>query len=239
MYAWPTALPVVTNREDLTLTLALFDDDLGQPINIAGVQLANSALPFTSTAWTVIDGSIVTTSATSITIPTYPFSNQLSALALTVGLGLNILPGDFVTIQDTLTGQNKMFGYVTSYTSTSGALIVQIGSTFEFEIRRRLQNLNNSDYVEWYDFGGPDNSSPLLSAQLGNGITFLDVGFIQIQIPASLMQQLHSGTHIAALTMTDSINTRQVFVAELPIIFGGTQTKPQALTTPPSWAAQF
>ena len=54
--------------------------------------------PFTSAAWTVTDGGILTPSATSITIPVYPIGNQLSALALTVGIGLGILPGDPVTI---------------------------------------------------------------------------------------------------------------------------------------------
>lgn len=239
MYAWPVTLPLVTNREDLQFTLSLFDDDLGTPINLAGIVTANPGQAFTSNAWTVIDGQIATASVTQITIPAYPFGNALSALAITVGVGLAIAPGDPVMIADTLTGQNQMLGYVTSYASATGALVAQIGCTFEFEVRRHEQHDFDGDYVTWWDFGTPNTDQSLLSAQLGNGISFIDVGFVQVNLPASIFQQLRAGTHIAAMTLTDSVNTRQIFVAELPVIYGATNPGPAALTTPASWAAKF
>jgi hypothetical protein len=239
MYIDDVSFQPVTNREDFYRTVQLVDDDFGTEINISGVSTPNPGIPFTSSAWTVTDGAVITPSATRITIPAYPFGNQLSALALTVGTNLGILPGDPVTIVDSATGLNQMTGYVTSYAPATGALVAQIGVTFEFEIRRGTPNQLDQDYVAWYDFGTPNSEQPLISAQLGNGITFIDLGTILIMIPAAIMQQLHRHTYTAALTMTDSINTRQVFVGELPVLYGGTNTVPTNITTPPSWAAEF
>src|ERR1700730_16646254 len=129
MYVNRAFLPQVTNREDFLQTIALFDDDTGQPIKLDGCTTLNAA-PFTGAAWTVTDGNIVTASATSFTIPVFPIGNQLSALAITVAPGLAIKQGDPVTIKDTATGLNSVTGYVTSYNATTGALIAQIGVTF-------------------------------------------------------------------------------------------------------------
>src|SRR5258708_2287002 len=118
MYLARTLLPQFSNREDFLLTSALFDDDTGQPIKIDGCTTANGQA-FTASAWTVTDGVIVTTSATQITIPAFPIGNQVTALALTVGTALGILPGDAVTIKDPATGLNKMVGFVTAYTSSN------------------------------------------------------------------------------------------------------------------------
>jgi hypothetical protein len=135
MYANPVLLPQFSNREDLLLTISIFDDDTGQPVDLAGVKLA---LPqnFTAAAWTVTDGAIITTSATQITIPYFPQGSQLSALSLIVGVGLAIAAGDPITIKDTATGLNSMTGFVISYAGNTGALVVQIGKTFQFEIRK-------------------------------------------------------------------------------------------------------
>lgn len=225
-------LPQVTNREDFILIGSIFDDDLGQPINLAGVStVGNSA--FTSAAWTVTDGAIITTSATSITIPAYPVGSQLSALALTVAPGLGIKPGDPITIADTATGLNTMAGYVVSYASATGALVVQIGWTFEFELRGDTPNNTGSGYIAWYDFGTPDDQGPIVQATLANGfLTMVDVGFFQINIPEAAMRLVldtpynsQSGvlsrTLDVGMTMTDSVNTRQVMLGKLPILYGG------------------
>jgi hypothetical protein len=222
MYQWPLSLPIFTNREDLLITGSIADDTTGNFISLNGITLA---LPsgFTSNAWTVTDGLIVTSSSTSITIPGFPTGNQLSSLSLTVGVGLGILVGDPIIIADTLTGLNTMTGYVISYTPSNGALNVQIGFTFEFEIRRRRdQQWTDSGYTTWFDIGVEPDFGPLLSASLGNGITITDVGFYQILIPESQVKTLTSGgTYMAALTITDSVNTRQIFLAELPMLKGG------------------
>jgi hypothetical protein len=205
--------------------VSLFDDDTGQPVRMDGTQTAN-AMAFTASAWTIVDGAIQTTSATSITIPVYPIGNQLSALALTVGANLGILAGDPVVISDTATGLNTMMGYVVSYVPATGAMVAQIGCTFVFEIRRTGARYDGSGYIPWYDFGVPDEFGPLLSASLGNGISYVDVGVIQIMIPVSAFQTLRGGTYSAALTVTDSINTRQMFIGQLPVQWGGVSKAP-------------
>src|SRR5260370_40968240 len=103
MYLARTLLAPRSNREDFLETFGLFDDDTGQPIKLDGCTTANGQA-FTASAWTVTDGLIVTTSSTPITIPAFPIGNQVSALALTVVIDLNILAGDPAAIADTATG---------------------------------------------------------------------------------------------------------------------------------------
>jgi hypothetical protein len=225
VYAYPVLFPQVSNREDWLQTVAVFDDDLGTAVLMDGTAVPGGQA-FTASAWTVTDGAIVTTSATQITIPVYPIGNQLSALALTVGLNLAILPGDLVTIADTVTGKNTMRGYVTSYVPATGALVVQIGYTFDFEIRRRAARYDGSGYIPWYDFGVPDEYGPLISASLGNGILITDVGVLQILIPVSTFQRLRGGTYSAAMICSDGVNTRQLFVGQLPVQWGGVMKQP-------------
>jgi hypothetical protein len=219
MYANPILLPQYSNREDLLLPLSIFDDDLGTPVNLSGTTGSG-----TFSSWVVTDGVIVTTSATTITIPGYPNSGQLSALSLTVGTGLGILQGDPITIADAMTGLNTMQGYVLSYSANTGALVVQIGMTFQFEIRR-LPHTGHSSFSNGYSvnqqFGVYDESVPEIVASLGNGIMITDVGFIQILIPEVQMKTLRAHLKLACLTMTDSVNTRQLFIAQLPLLFGG------------------
>ena len=235
MYVTPVLFPQVSNREDFLFTMSFFDDDLNQPINLSGITLAPAnANGYTGNSWTVTDGSIVTTSATSITIPGFPVGNQLTALSLTVGTNLAIAQGDPIKIVDTATGLNQMLGYVTSYSANTGALIAQIGVTFQFEIRRGgPRQTNTTGYVDFYDFGTPDDLGPLLKASLGSGISIIDVGFIQVLIPEATFRTLGSspggpsqpsggsGTFTVGMTMTDSVNTRQVLIGNLPVLYGG------------------
>jgi len=215
----PILLDPRTNREDFLLSVSIFDDDTGLPVNLANTATA-SGNAFTGALWTVTDGVISTTSTTSITIPTFPIGNQLSALSLTVGLGLGIVQGDAVKIADA-TGLNYMLGTVTSYTPSNGLLVCQIGSTFQFEIRRGPPRNDGSGYLPWYDFGTPDQLGPLLSASLGNGILITDLGYMQILIKEAQFRQLGLGTFSADLTMFDGVNTKQVFIANLPVLYGG------------------
>lgn len=189
------------------------------------------AAPFTASAWTVTDGAIVTTSATQITIPVYPIGNQLSALALTVGLGLGILAGDPIVIKDTASGLNSMIGYVTSYVPATGALVVQIGYSFDMEIRRTGARFDGSGYIPRYDFGVPDEHGPLIQATLGNGVLITDIGVLQILIPVSTFQMLRGGTYSAAMICSDGVNTRQLFVGQLPVQWGGVARQPLPVTT--------
>lgn len=218
-------MPQISNREDFLLTVSLWDDDTGQPVRFDGTQTALPQ-PFTSAAWTVVDGAIITTSTTGITIPVFPIANQLTALALVVGKNLAIAPGDPVTIYDTATGLNRMTGYVVSYGISTGFLVVQIGCSFLFEIRRTGAHYDGSGYIPWYDFGIPDEHGPLLQATLGTGIQIIDIGVIQIMIPAAAIQKLRNGTYSAALIVTDSVNTRQMFIGQLPVQWGAVTRGP-------------
>lgn len=226
MYAWPILLPILSNREDLVRTISLFDDDTGQAIDVSGRTLAIPG-DFTGSNWTVTDGAIATASVTQLTIKDYPFGNQMQAIALTVGMGLNIQPSDAVTISDP-TGKNTMTGVVSSYTSASGALVCQIGAAFQFEIRGHHHSCDGG-YGPVY--GIADSENPLITAQLGNGITVVDIGVIQVRIPALTVQMLHHKTYSEALALYNGPDTRQVYVGKLPVVRGNISTAPFATTT--------
>jgi hypothetical protein len=215
-------LPVFTNREDLVLPVSMNDDDTGEPLNLAGIVLETPGLAFTAPAWNVFTANLVLTSSTTLTIPTYPVGNNLLSVTLTVAAGQNIPTGSPVNIIDQATGQNAMIGYVTGYNAATGQLICQIGYSFQFEIRRAKPHESGVGYVTWYDFGVQSDVGPLLSASLGSGIFITDLGNIVITIPEAQFKQLNGdGTYTAALTFTDTVNTRQVFRAALPVIQGG------------------
>lgn len=231
MYAWPITFPAQTNREDMLRTLSLFDDDTGQPIDISGRTLA-AAGDFTGSEWTATCGNIITNSVTELTIKDYPFGDEMQAITLTVDLNLGILAQDFLTIADP-TGLNTMTGYVTNYTPSTGALIVQVGSAFEFEIRGHHGfDGGGSGYSESSSDIGTDNLEPIISAQLGNGITAIGLGVMQLRIPVSTINKLHHRTYSAAMSMFDGADTRQLFVGKQPIIGGAVRTMPLPTTQP-------
>jgi len=229
MYANPILLPQFSNREDFLTTLSLFDDDTGQPIDLARRTLA---LPgdFVGNNWTVTVGLIVTASVTQLTIKDYPVNNEMQALALTVAPGLAILAGSPLTIADP-TGLNTVTGYVTSYAPATGALVCQIGCAFLFEIRshRHLDGYGDG-YGSSSFIGTDDMTSPIITAQLGSGISVIDLGRLQIRIPAATVAKLHHKTYGAAMTLFDGADTRQLFIGKLPMLFGGVTTQPIAIS---------
>jgi len=231
MYIVPQRFPQVTNREDFISTNSVFDDQTNQLINLTGTILASTASPFTSNAWTVVDGQIATSSSTPLTIPVPPIGAQLQAVTLTVDPNLGILPGDPIQIMDTATNNNQMLGYVTSYTAGTGTLVCQIGVSFQFEIRGDSAG-TYSGYSANYDFGLPNDQGAILRATLGNGIMITDMGYFTISIPElqfrgildipfNSQSNTVSRTLMASLTMTDSVSTRQLYIGRLPILFGG------------------
>lgn len=229
MYAWPVLLPAQTNREDFLRMVSLFDDDTGLPIDLSGRTLAAPG-DFTGASWTLTDGAIVSHSATQLTIKDYPFGNEMQAISPVVGTNLGILAGDFATISDP-TGNNTMSGYVTSYAPATGALVMQVGPSFEFEIRGSHHHHDGSGYSESSSDIGIDTSSPIITAQLGNGITVVGLGVLQIRIPASTIAKLRHRTYGAAMTMFDGYDSRQLFVGKLPVISGGVATMPIAIAS--------
>ena len=232
MYINPVLFPQVSNREDLLRTVALFDDDTGEAIDVSGRVLATPG-DFTSANWWVTTGAIVTASVTQLTIPDYPIGDQLQAVALTVAPGLAIAAGSPVTIADAATGLNTMTGYVTSYAPATGALVAQIGCAFEFEIRGQY---NTREYDGGYgpsSYIGTDAcETPLISAQLGNGLTLVDLGKVEIRIPAATMSKLRYRTYQIGMSAYDGYDSRQLFIGKLPVLAGGTRLLP--LQTPPS-----
>jgi hypothetical protein len=215
MYIDRLLLPEFSNREDLLVTVSLFDDDTGSPIELSGRTLAAPG-NFIGNNWTVTDGAIVTNSVTPLTIPDFPIGNQLTAVAFTVGTNLGILPGDPMTIADA-TGLNTMSGYVTSYVPATGAIVCQVGMTFQFEIRSGGRGWDCNDY----QFYGIDAGHPIITAALGNGLMIVDIGVVQIRVTEFTLRKLHHRTYKASMTMTDSVDTRQIFIGHLPMQRGG------------------
>jgi hypothetical protein len=237
MYVYPVVLPQFSNREDFLLTVALTDDDTGEFINLDGC-FTVSAMPYAGSNWVVSSGSIRTTSTTFLTIPVFPMmsASQL-ALQLTVATNLALVAGMPIKIADPMTGQNFMLGYVISYSTNTGTLVVQIGLAFKFEIRSIAPRATDfwGGYTPFFNVGTLNHAQPLLQATLGDGIAIVDTGVIQILIPAMIFQKLHGGTYGAALALSDSVNTRQVFIATSPIIPGGLSPLPMAASTGPLW----
>jgi hypothetical protein len=228
MYATPVLFPEQTNREDFLRTLSLFDDDTGEALDVSGRTLANPG-DFTGSNWTVTDGTIITNSVTPLTIKDYPFGNEMQAIALTVGLNLAVLAGDRVTITD-VNPLNSMSGYVTSYAPSTGALVCQIGSNFDLEIRAHHDHHGGfgGGYSESSSDIGVGSSGPIITAQLGNGITVVGLGVVQVRIPASTIFKLRHRTYNVGMIMTDGQDTRQMFIGKQPILSGGVSTAPFA-----------
>jgi|SRR5580765_484418 len=221
MYKTPVYFDQVSSREDFIATFKVYDDDTFTLIGLDGTVVAGS-VNFTSSAWLVNVGSIATTSSTTITIPVYPKGGELSALSLVVAPGLAITAGQAITIADAATASNTAVGYVTSYNKQNGALVCQIGFTYQFEIRKMPPNWQPGlGYISWYDFGVAEQA-PILQASLSNGeIKVTSPGTLQIYIPERTFRTLRSGTYGACMTMTDSIHTTQLFIGRLPVLWGG------------------
>ena len=97
MYAYPIYLPEFSNREDLLLTVALFDDDTGDPLDFSGCARGQAG-NFSSNLWQVSTGNYVSLSQTPLTVPDYPIGNELQAVALTIAPNLPIAPGETISI---------------------------------------------------------------------------------------------------------------------------------------------
>lgn len=232
MYINPVLFPQQTNREDLIRTVSLFDDETGEAIDLSGRVLAVPG-DFTAAAWVVTSGTTVTASASQITIKDYPIGNEMQAITATIGLGLSIAAGAPVTLADAATGKNTMTGYVTSYAPATGVLVAQIGCAFEFEIRGSSHHYGYDGGYGASSFIGTDNcEAPLVSAQLGNGLTVVDLGRVEIRIPEAVMSKLRHRTYNIGMTAYDGYDSRQVFIGKLPIFGGGVRSMPLQTINP-------
>jgi hypothetical protein len=234
MYAYPTLLRPFSNREDFLTTVSIFDDDTGDPIKLDGC-VTQYGQPFTGSTWSVISGTLDAFSTTTLTIPVFPIASVAqTALFLQLPVNLAINPGDPVKIVDP-TGQNYMTGLVTSYDPQKGAMVVQIGLTFAFELRRGLPR-DDFDYVPYfYGPGTVQDSGPLLRATLGQGIAITDIGWLQVLFPAPMVQKLYGGTYIISLVMSDGASTRQVFLGTVAVFNGSLSPSPLQPSVGPLW----
>ena len=222
----PIFLAPASNREDLVRNVAIWDDDTGDPINLS-YTVTQSGLPFSGNSWTVISGPVATTYNGPITIPAPPIGNELLAFTIPIGAGLGVfmVPGQPVKIVDP-SGLNYMLGIITSYDNVKGILVAQIGNSFQFEIRSEApRNAGGwggyGGYTPYYGAGTINETNPLIKAALGTGLMIVDLGVIQILIPETTMRRLHLTTYGAYMTMFDGTNTRQVLIANLPVLYGG------------------
>jgi len=229
MYQNPVLFPQVTNREDLLQTVSFFDDDTGEALDMVRRTLAAPG-DFTGNVWTVTCGDVITASVSNVTIKDYPFGNEMLALPLVVGLGLAIAAGSPVTIADP-TGLNTATGYVTSYAPATGALVCQFGIAFQFEIRGHDRGFDGG-FGPSSSIGTYSEGVPIITAQLGNMISNVDLGRIQIRVPAQTFSKLRHRTYSAAMTMFDGYDTRQVFLGKLPVQQGGVTMMPLPVSTP-------
>lgn len=221
MYQNPVLFPEITNREDFVRTVSLFDDDTGEAIDLSGRTLALAG-DFTAAAWTVTCGSVVTASVSALTIKDYPIGAEMQALALTVGISLAIAAGSPVTISD-VTGKNTMTGFVTSYVAATGKMVAQIGCAFAFEIRSH-QNHSDGYGPSW---GVTDcGDAAIITAQLGSGITVVDLGRVEVRIAASTIAKLRHRSYGVAMALYLGSETRQLFLGRQPVQNGGLSTMP-------------
>lgn len=220
MFQNPTLFPQVTNRESWSPIISLFDDDTGQPINLTYTLGSGTFASWSVAVSATLQGSALfsSSSSSSLTIGTGVFNAVLPA-------GLAIAPGQFV-IFTALTGTGVMAGVVNSYNASTGALQFTVSTmTVALEIRRDrfgTGQRNDTGYVNFFDYGNVDDWGPIISLSIGNGITIIDVGTLQVYIAESQMRQLAGRTHVVAavLTSADGVDARQLFLGRLPVLDG-------------------
>lgn len=221
MYSWPTRFRPITTRETLTLTLRFKDVDTSEFVNISGI----TGLPQTIGHWVVRAGqNVITDTVSNITVPQFPYSTDMLAVAFVVPPGLAINAGSALSLTS-LDGATVLVGYVVSYNSMTGAVVGQIGMSFQFEIRVKF---STRDFYDGYSsfpnagIGTAGFPAPLITASLGDGkIKYVENTVVQVQIPETDMRKLWLDTFDCAMTMTDTQTQVQLFVGDLPVIGGG------------------
>jgi hypothetical protein len=102
--------------------------------------------------------------------------------------------------------------------------------TMQLEIRR-IRNAGDGYNLDGYsdtygEWGSVECNAPILSASIGNGISIVDIGIIQIYFSETSMRSLGRGMHSVAATLasSDGVDVRQLFLGRLPVFFGGVTT---------------
>lgn len=220
MFQSQTLFPQVTNRESWSPVIQLADDDTGELINLTYTAGSGTFASWSVAVSAALQGAALfsSNSSSSLRIGTGTFSAVLPA-------GLAIVAGQFVAFS-ALTGTASMQGVVNSYNASTGALQFTVSTmAVALEIRRDrfgTGQRNDTGYVNFFDYGNIDDWGPLVSLSIGNGITIIDVGTLQIYVSEAQMRGLSGRTHIVAATLTsaDGIDARQLFLGRLPVLDG-------------------
>lgn len=103
----------------------------------------------------------------------------------------------------------------------TGDLIDLTGITIQLEVRKfRSAHPNSGGYGTSFGYGACGDSGPVLSASIGNGITVIDTGTVQLFFSETQMRALDPATYSIACTISDGLNTRQLFLGRLPVLDG-------------------
>lgn len=140
----------------------------------------------------------------------------------TVATGLAITVGQSVKFISQFDTTIWMQGEVTAYNSVTGALVFLVSSALIFlEIRRAKDSGNKSGYIPYYDWGCA-SEGPILTAEIGDGITIVDTGVFQIYFSRDDIRTLDAGTYIVGCTLesADGVDVRQLFIGRLPVLSG-------------------
>jgi hypothetical protein len=223
MYQDVTQFQPITNRESWQQLIGIYDDSTGDPIN-----LSNTGGVGTYANW-VVQTSAALYGTTLLTVP------SVSSLSIANGVqnavvatGLAILPGQYVNFLYQPDNTQFMTGIVNSYNSATGAIQFTVASmTMQLEIRR-IRNAGDGYSIDGYsdtygEWGSIDCNAPILSASIGNGISIVDIGIIQVYFSETSMRSLGRGMHSVAATLAsaDGVDVRQLFLGRLPVFFGG------------------
>jgi hypothetical protein len=112
------------------------------------------------------------------------------------------------------------------YDDDTGLAIDLTNITFQLEIRRigPYRQFAGDGYAGYDQIGSYSDCGPILSATLGNGLTVIDTGIVQVFFTETQMRSLEPGTYAVSMTANDGTITRQIFVGRLPVFYGGVTT---------------
>lgn len=100
----------------------------------------------------------------------------------------------------------------------TGELIDLTGCTFLCDVRRQGPMFGSSGYGDSYGMvGSYDDYAALVSPT----VSVVGTGQIQLDLSLTQMRSLPPGSYMIALSVTLDDDTRQLFVGELPVIYGG------------------